>query len=37
VTIRCIPLDNPANPPEAGTCPFTGNPSPRRVIWAKAY
>ncbi|MEY2548920.1 MAG: prolyl-tRNA synthetase, partial [Verrucomicrobiota bacterium] len=37
VTIRCIPLDDPANPPQAGTCPFTGNPSPRRVIWAKAY
>jgi len=37
VTIRCIPFDDAANPPEAGTCPFTGNPSPRRVIWAKAY
>jgi prolyl-tRNA synthetase len=37
VTIRCIPFDDPANPPEAGTCPFTGNPSPRRVVWAKAY
>jgi len=37
VTIRCIPFDDPANPPEAGTCPFTGNPSARRVIWAKAY
>jgi prolyl-tRNA synthetase len=37
VTIRCIPFDDPAKPPEAGTCPFTGNPSPRRVVWAKAY
>ena len=37
VTIRCIPFDNSAVAPEAGTCPFTGNPSPRRVIWAKAY
>lgn len=37
VTIRCIPVDDSAYPPEAGTCPFTGNPSPRRVIWAKAY
>jgi prolyl-tRNA synthetase len=37
VTIRCIPFDDPASPPEPGTCPFTGNPSPRRVIWAKAY
>ncbi len=37
VTIRCVPLDDSANPPEPGTCPFTGNPSPQRVIWAKAY
>jgi prolyl-tRNA synthetase len=37
VTIRVVPLDDPANPAEPGTCPFTGNPSPRRVIWAKAY
>lgn len=33
VTIRCIPFDDP----EPGMCPFTGKPSPRRVIWAKAY
>lgn len=37
VTIRCVPFDDPAIPPESGACPFTGNPSPRRVIWAKAY
>ena len=37
VTIRCIPLDDPARPPEAGTCPFTGEPSVRRVVWAKSY
>src|SRR6202521_300316 len=37
VTIRCIPFDDPAAPPEAGTCPFSGEPSPRRVVWAKAY
>ncbi|MEY2561041.1 MAG: prolyl-tRNA synthetase, partial [Verrucomicrobiota bacterium] len=37
VTIRCIPFDDPANPPEPGTCPFTGQPSPRRVVWAKSY
>lgn len=37
VTIRCIPFDDPAKPAEGGTCPFTGKPSPRRVIWAKAY
>jgi prolyl-tRNA synthetase len=34
VTVRCIPLDNDVEP---GTCPFSGKPSPRRVIWAKSY
>jgi prolyl-tRNA synthetase len=33
VTVRCIPLEKS----EPGTCPFTGEPSPQRVIWAKAY
>jgi prolyl-tRNA synthetase len=33
VTVRCIPLDGG----EPGTCPFTGKPSARRVVWAKAY
>ncbi|WP_413997692.1 proline--tRNA ligase [Flavobacterium sp. W1B] len=33
-TIRCIPLDGKE---EAGTCVFTGNPSVRRVLFAKAY
>ncbi|OXA99975.1 proline--tRNA ligase [Flavobacterium pectinovorum] len=33
-TIRCIPLDSKE---EAGTCVFTGNPSTRRVLFAKAY
>src|SRR4051812_48192078 len=37
VTIRCIPFDNPDAPPQPGRCIFTGNPSPRRVIWAKSY
>ena len=37
VTIRCIPFDDPANPPEKGQCIFTGEPSARRVIWAKSY
>ncbi|MEO7167289.1 MAG: proline--tRNA ligase [Spartobacteria bacterium] len=37
VTIRCIPFDDPVNPPEAGQCVITGEPSPRRVIWAKSY
>ncbi len=34
VTIRCIPFDES---PESGTCPFTGEPSKQRVIWAKSY
>lgn len=34
VTIRVIPLDEPA---EAGRCIFTGEPSARRVLWAKSY
>jgi len=33
VTVRCIPLEKS----EPGTCPFTGEPSPQRVVWAKAY
>jgi prolyl-tRNA synthetase len=33
VTVRCIPLDEG----EPGTCPFTGAPSARRVVWAKSY
>jgi prolyl-tRNA synthetase len=33
VTVRCIPLGDG----EAGTCPFTGEPSAKRVVWAKAY
>lgn len=33
VTIRCIPLEGG----EAGTCPFTGERSAQRVIWAKSY
>jgi prolyl-tRNA synthetase len=33
VTVRCIPLA----PGEPGTCPFTGKPSAKRVVWAKAY
>jgi prolyl-tRNA synthetase len=34
VTIRVIPLDDGAEP---GQCIFTGEPSARRVIWAKSY
>jgi prolyl-tRNA synthetase len=34
VTIRCIPFEES---PEPGTCPFSGEPSARRVVWAKSY
>ncbi|GBC59696.1 proline--tRNA ligase [Desulfonema ishimotonii] len=34
VTIRCIPFDSPD---EDGRCICCGKPSPRRVIFAKAY
>ncbi len=37
VTIRCVPFNDPASPPETGRCIFTGEPSARRVVWAKAY
>jgi prolyl-tRNA synthetase len=37
VTIRCIPFDDPQNPPERGSCVITGEPSARRVLWAKSY
>jgi prolyl-tRNA synthetase len=33
VTVRCIPLTGG----EPGTCPFTGQPSKQRVVWAKSY
>jgi prolyl-tRNA synthetase len=34
VTIRCIPIDGPD---ENGKCPFSGKPSQKRAIFAKAY
>ena len=34
VTPRCIPTDGPQ---EAGVCIFTGEPSQRRVVFAKSY
>jgi prolyl-tRNA synthetase len=34
VTIRVIPVDDS---PEPGQCIFTGEPSARRVVWAKSY
>jgi prolyl-tRNA synthetase len=33
-TIRCLPFDGPTEP---GTCVFTGKPSARRVVFARAY
>jgi prolyl-tRNA synthetase len=33
-TIRCLPFDGPQ---EAGACLFTGKPSARRVVFARAY
>ena len=39
VTIRCIPLDGqtPGDDSSPGKCIFTGTPSSRRVVFAKAY
>jgi prolyl-tRNA synthetase len=34
VTVRVVPLDDS---PEPGKCIFTGEPSARRVVWAKSY
>ena len=34
VTPRCIPLDAPA---ETGTCIFSGQPSSKRIVFAKSY
>jgi len=34
VTCRCIPLDGADEP---GTCIFTGKPTTRRAVFAKAY
>ncbi len=34
VTIRCVPL---AGPEEPGKCIFTGKPSTKRAVFAKAY
>lgn len=33
-TIRCLPFDGPQEP---GTCIFTGKPSARQVVFARAY
>ncbi len=34
VTARCVPLEGPD---EAGKCLFTGSPSKRRGVFARAY
>jgi prolyl-tRNA synthetase len=34
VTIRVVPVDDSSAP---GKCIFTGDPSARRVVWAKSY
>lgn len=36
-TIRCLPLPGQGFEEEPGVCIITGQPSARRVIWAKAY
>jgi len=37
-TTRCLPFENPfGEEEEAGKCILTGNPSKRRVLFAKAY
>jgi prolyl-tRNA synthetase len=36
VTVRCLP-DDERLAGQAGTCIFTGQPSPRRAVFAKAY
>ncbi|MCW5801113.1 MAG: proline--tRNA ligase [Deltaproteobacteria bacterium] len=39
VTVRCIPRTAVRDPSDLdpGTCPFTGEPSKQRVVWAKSY
>jgi prolyl-tRNA synthetase len=37
VTIRCIPFDDFLGEKEPGICPFSGDPSPQRVVFAKSY
>ena len=38
VTVRCIPVDDADGGGEGrGACIFSGEPSSRRVVWARAY
>jgi prolyl-tRNA synthetase len=37
VTIRCIPFDQEVRDDQPGKCVISGEPSPRRVLFAKSY
>jgi prolyl-tRNA synthetase len=37
VTIRCIPFDQEVRDDQPGKCIISGEPSPRRVLFAKSY
>ena len=40
VTVRCVPIDGQKlcdDEGQPGTCPFSGKPSAKRVVWAKSY
>ena len=37
VTIRCIPFDQEVRDDQPGQCVLSGEPSPRRVLFAKSY
>ena len=37
VTIRCIPFDQEVRDDQPGKCVVSGEPSPRRVLFAKSY
>jgi prolyl-tRNA synthetase len=37
VTIRCIPFDEEVRDDQPGRCVISGEPSPRRVLFAKSY
>jgi prolyl-tRNA synthetase len=37
VTIRCIPFDQDIRDDQPGQCVLSGEPSPRRVLFAKSY
>jgi prolyl-tRNA synthetase len=37
VTIRCIPFDQEVRDDQPGKCVISGEPSPRRVVFAKSY